>query len=115
MAITTAQLTDALEKSGLLTADRIKDCCETAAIPMETTSSEAVAKQLVRSGHLTRFQAQLALSGKASSLVIGSYVVLEINADFARTTQRLVPDRLRPTWSDKKLKRTRFSCSTFMM
>ena len=77
MAITTAQLTDALEKSGLLTADRIKDCCETAAIPLETTLPEAVAKQLVRSGHLTRFQAQLALSGKASSLVIGSYVVLE--------------------------------------
>ncbi len=38
-----------------------------------------------------------------------------INADFARTMQRLVPDRLRPTWSDKKLKRTKFSCSTFMM
>jgi serine/threonine protein kinase len=77
MAITTAQLTEALEKSGLLTADRIKDCCETAALQLDNTMPEAVAKQLVRSGHLTRFQAQLALSGKASSLVIGSYVVLE--------------------------------------
>jgi serine/threonine protein kinase/formylglycine-generating enzyme required for sulfatase activity len=77
MAITTAQLTEALEKTGLLTADRIKDCCETAALPLETTLPEVVAKQLVRSGHLTRFQAQLALSGKASSLVLGSYVVLE--------------------------------------
>lgn len=77
MAITTAQLTEALEKTGLLTADRIKDCCETAALPLATTVPEVVAKQLVRSGHLTRFQAQLALSGKASSLVIGSYVVLE--------------------------------------
>lgn len=44
MAITTAQLTDALEKSGLLTADRIRDCCETAAIPLETTLPETVAK-----------------------------------------------------------------------
>ncbi len=77
MAITTAQLTNALEKSGLLTADRITDCFEKAAIPLETTLPEAVAKQLVRSGHLTQFQAQLALSGKASSLVIGSYMVLE--------------------------------------
>ena len=38
-----------------------------------------------------------------------------INADFGRAMERLVPDRLRPRWSDKKLKQKKFSCSTFMM
>jgi phytoene desaturase len=38
-----------------------------------------------------------------------------MNADFARAMQRLVPDRLRKRWSNRKLARKKFSCSTFMM
>jgi phytoene desaturase len=38
-----------------------------------------------------------------------------MNADFARAMQRLVPDRLRRCWSDRKIARKKFSCSTFMM
>jgi phytoene desaturase len=38
-----------------------------------------------------------------------------INADFARAMKRLVPDRLRRRWSDRKIARKKFSCSTFMM
>jgi phytoene desaturase len=38
-----------------------------------------------------------------------------VNADFARAMQKLVPDRLRRRWSDRRLKRKRFSCSTFML
>jgi phytoene desaturase len=40
---------------------------------------------------------------------------LVINADFARAMHRLVPDRLRKTWSNRTLQRKQFSCSTFMM
>ena len=40
---------------------------------------------------------------------------LAINADFAKTMTTLVPDRLRRRWSDRKLGRKRYSCSTFMM
>lgn len=40
---------------------------------------------------------------------------LVINADFARAMTRLVPDHLRPTWSNKALEKKRFSCSTFML
>lgn len=40
---------------------------------------------------------------------------LVINADFARAMQRLVPNRLRRRWTDGKLARKKFSCSTFMM
>lgn len=38
-----------------------------------------------------------------------------INADFATAMRRLVPDRLRRRWSDQRIDRKRYSCSTFMM
>lgn len=38
-----------------------------------------------------------------------------INADFARAMSRLVPNHLRRRWSDARIARKRFSCSTFML
>jgi phytoene desaturase len=38
-----------------------------------------------------------------------------LNADFAQAMNRLVPDRLRRRWTDAKIARKKFSCSTFMM
>ena len=38
-----------------------------------------------------------------------------INADFAQAMKRLVPDRLRRRWTDRKLTTKKYSCSTFMM
>ena len=38
-----------------------------------------------------------------------------VNADFARSMTRLVPDRLRRRWNDKAIASKRFSCSTFML
>ena len=38
-----------------------------------------------------------------------------VNADFARSMTRLVPDRLRRRWNDKRISAKRFSCSTFML
>jgi phytoene desaturase len=40
---------------------------------------------------------------------------LVINADFAHAMTTLVPDRLRRKWTDAKIARKKFSCSTFMM
>jgi phytoene desaturase len=40
---------------------------------------------------------------------------LLINADFARAMTRLVPDRLRRRWTNRKLDGKKFSCSTFML
>lgn len=40
---------------------------------------------------------------------------LVINADFAHAMERLVPDHLRRRWSDARLAKKRFSCSTFML
>ena len=38
-----------------------------------------------------------------------------INADFAEAMRTMVPDRMRRRWSDRKLAKKKFSCSTFMM
>jgi len=38
-----------------------------------------------------------------------------VNADFARAMEKLVPDALRQRWTDKKLAKKKYSCSTFMM
>jgi phytoene desaturase len=40
---------------------------------------------------------------------------LVINADFARAMTRLVPDRLRRRWKDRRIAGKQFSCSTFML
>lgn len=40
---------------------------------------------------------------------------LVINSDFARTMRKLVPDRLRRRWTDRKIEGKKFSCSTFML
>jgi phytoene desaturase len=38
-----------------------------------------------------------------------------VNADFAYAMSKLVPDRLRHRWSDRKIERAKYSCSTYMM
>lgn len=38
-----------------------------------------------------------------------------VNADFARSMTRLVPDAIRRRWNDRKIASRRFSCSTFML
>jgi phytoene desaturase len=38
-----------------------------------------------------------------------------INADFARAMRRMVPNALRRRWTDERLAKKKFSCSTFMM
>jgi phytoene desaturase len=38
-----------------------------------------------------------------------------INADFARAMQRLVPNHLRRRWTNEKLAKKRYSCSTYML
>jgi phytoene desaturase len=38
-----------------------------------------------------------------------------VNADFAQAMQRMIPDRLRRRWTDARIAKKQFSCSTFMM
>lgn len=38
-----------------------------------------------------------------------------VNADFAHAVPRLIPPALRRDWSDQKIRKARYSCSTFML
>ena len=38
-----------------------------------------------------------------------------VNADFAQAMQHMVPDSIRRRWTDRRIEKKRFSCSTFMM
>ena len=38
-----------------------------------------------------------------------------VNADFAQAMQRLVPNHLRRKWTNERIEKKQFSCSTFMM
>jgi phytoene desaturase len=38
-----------------------------------------------------------------------------VNADFGHAMRKLVPDRLRTRWTDARIRRKKFSCSTFML
>ncbi len=47
----------------------------------------------------------------------GSYPAdaIVINADFSQAMRELIPNKLRRRWTDEKIGKKRFSCSTFMM
>jgi phytoene desaturase len=38
-----------------------------------------------------------------------------VNADFAHAIPKLIPNELRGDWSDRKIEKARYSCSTFML
>lgn len=77
MPVTVAQLSDQLIKSGLLPEEQIRAAAQSVGGLSEEASSESLARQLVRDGRLTLFQAQQAVNGKAAALILGSYVILE--------------------------------------
>lgn len=60
------------------------------------------------------FQGRRAVGVRTSRDEYGTDALV-INADFARTIQKLVPDHLRRRWTDRRITRKKFSCSTFMM
>ncbi len=60
------------------------------------------------------FEGQKAVAVKTPTDVYGCDALV-INADFAHAMTHLVPDRLRRRWTDRKLAKKRYSCSTYMM
>ncbi|MDP9098853.1 MAG: phytoene desaturase family protein, partial [Verrucomicrobiota bacterium] len=60
------------------------------------------------------FQGRRAVGFRTDSGVEKASAIV-MNADFARAMSRLVPNRLRSRWTDRKIARKKFSCSTFMM
>lgn len=85
-----------------------------------TTAMARAAERLGAEIHLGEpveeivFEGQKAVGVRTSR---GAYRsdALVVNADFAHAMSKLVPDRLRRRWSDRKIERAKYSCSTYMM
>lgn len=74
MPLPVEQLVKQLQDSEILSSETLKDFIPPKANPK---SAEDLARQLVQKKQLTRFQASEAYQGKAKSLVLGSYVILD--------------------------------------
>ena len=57
--------------------------------------------------------------GEARGVVVAGREVradaVVVNADFANAMPKLVPEAARPRWRDRKIRKARLSCSTFML
>ncbi len=60
------------------------------------------------------FEGRRAVGVRTASEEIRADAVV-VNADFAHAMTKLVPDRLRSRWTDRKIEKKKYSCSTFMM
>jgi len=79
-----------------------------------------IAREMGVEIHLDEPVAGLRFEGRKATGVVtakGEYPsdALVINADFARAMTTLVPNHLRRRWTDEKLARKKFSCSTYMI
>jgi serine/threonine protein kinase/Leucine-rich repeat (LRR) protein len=74
MAVDLEKFVKQLEDSGIIAAETLKDFVPPKANPK---SAEDLARELVLKRKLTKFQASEAYQGKAKSLVLGNYVILD--------------------------------------
>ncbi len=85
-----------------------------------TAAMARVAQRLGVEIHLNEPVEEILFAGrKAIGVRAGSQTykadAVVVNADFARAMEKLVPDKLRRRWTNRKLARKKYSCSTFMM
>jgi len=77
MPITLDQFIENLTRSGLITADEVRTFQEGLTAADQPQDAQALARQLVKTGRLTRYQATAVYQGKVKGLVFGEYVVLD--------------------------------------
>jgi len=85
--------------------------------------SEAMARVAERLGveiHLSSPVEEITFDGaRATGLVAGGRAMaadaVVMNADFAHAAPKLIPNGIRKAWSDAKIAKARYSCSTFML
>ncbi len=85
-----------------------------------TSAMARVAQRLGVEIHLNEPVKEILFSGRKAIGVRSDNQIYKadaviVNADFARAMERLVPDRLRRRWANRKLARKKYSCSTFMI
>jgi phytoene desaturase len=87
------------------------------------TVSDAMARVAERLGAEIRLNSpveRIVFEGRrAKGIEVGGHRhdadAVVVNADFAHAIPKLIPNHLRKNWSDKKIGKARYSCSTFML
>ncbi len=74
MAMSLENIVKQLEDSGIVAAGKLENFVPPKAHP---TSVEELVAELVKNNHLTRFQAAQVAAGKAKSLILGEYTILD--------------------------------------
>src|SRR5689334_10207546 len=77
MSVSLPQFIDSLSSSGLLTSAEARVCGDVLIEGRAARGSVELARELVRTGRLTRFQAKALLAGATRGLTLGSYVLLD--------------------------------------
>jgi formylglycine-generating enzyme required for sulfatase activity/serine/threonine protein kinase len=77
MEVVLSQFVKSLAASGLMSADEIEVFIERLPPEKKPDDGAELARELVRQGKLTKFQAQAIYQGKAKGLILGDYVVLD--------------------------------------
>src|SRR4051794_38433413 len=73
----TGEFVEAVTRSGVLNEAQVKELCVQAKTDLLPADPKHLASQLVTQQILTEFQARRVLTGRADSLVIGRYTLLE--------------------------------------
>src|SRR5208282_1685667 len=74
MAVALEQFVKQIEESGVIAPGKLEIFVPPKAHPKD---AQELAQQLVRSRHLTKFQAQEIYLGRAKSLILGNYTILD--------------------------------------
>jgi len=77
MAVTLKKLTESLISSGLMTADELREFRAQLPPQLRHLSAESLARELVRFGKLTSYQAARICDGKPEGLVLGNNVIVD--------------------------------------
>ena len=77
MAVSLGQFVENLVRSGLFTAAELAAFQESLSPEKRPTDPQGLARELVRAGGLTKYQAAEIYQGKTKGLVLGDYVVLD--------------------------------------
>ena len=84
------------------------------------TAMERIAREMGVSFRMAEPVQEILFEGRRATGVrteqgSAQFDALVLNADFAHAMANLVPDRLRRRWTDRKIAKKKFSCSTFML
>jgi hypothetical protein len=74
MAVALEQFVKQLADSGVIAPGKLENFVPPKAHPKD---AQELARQLVQSKHLTKFQAQEIYQGRATSLILGNYTILD--------------------------------------